>query len=125
MRRTSMEATIRQQFEGLASTLNERQRRRWAAAEAKAWGYGGITLVSRSTGVSRRAIHVGLRELKAKRSAVVPAGRVRRRGAGGKPLTQTQPGFITGLDALVEPTCVGDPESPLRWTCKSVRRLAA
>ena len=120
-----MEAAIRQRFEGLASTLDERQRRRWAAAEAKAFGYGGITLVSRSTGVSRRAIHVGLRELKAKGPSALCAGQIRRRGAGGKPLTQTQPGVMTALDALVEPTCRGDPESPLRWTCKSVRRLAA
>lgn len=120
-----MEAAIRQRFEGLASTLDERQRRRWAAAEAKAWGHGGITLVSRSTGVSRRAVHVGLRELKADGPLVLPAGRVRRPGAGGKPLMQTQPRLIDALDALVEPTCRGDPESPLRWTCKSVRRLAA
>jgi len=120
-----MEAAIRQRFEGLASALDERQRRRWAAAEAKAWGYGGVTLVSRSTGISRRAIHVGLREWEADGSSALPAGRVRRRGAGGKPLTQTQSGLTNALDALVEPTCRGDPESPLRWTCKSVRRLAA
>jgi transposase len=120
-----MEAAIRQRFEGLASTLDERQRRRWAAAEAKAWGYGGITLVSRSTGVSRRAIHVGLRELKSDETSSLPVSRVRRPGAGGKALTRTQPELIKALDALVEPTCRGDPESPLRWTCKSVRRLAA
>ena len=73
-----MEAAIRQQFEGLASTLDERQRRLWAAAEAKAWGYGGVSLVSRSTGISRRAIHVGLRELQAEPTTALE---------GGKPLT--------------------------------------
>jgi len=117
-----MEAAVRQRFKALAATLDERQRRLWAATEAKALGYGGITLVSRSTGVSRRTIHVGLRALKA---GTLSADRVRCPGAGRKPLTQTQPRLTEALDALVEPTCRGDPESPLRWTCKSVRRLAA
>jgi hypothetical protein len=119
-----MEAAIRQRFEGLASTLDERQTRLWAAAEAEAFGYGGITLVSRSTGVSRRAIHVGLRELQAD-LVTLPPNRVRRWGAGRRPLTETQPDLLRALDALVEPTSRGDPESPLRWTCKGVRRLAA
>jgi len=124
MRRAGMEAAIRQRFEGLASSLDERQRRLWAAAEANAWGYGGITLVSRSTGISRRAIHVGLRELQADLAVQSIGNRVRQRGAGRKPLTAKQPGLLAALDALVEPTSRGDPESPLRWTCKSVRRLA-
>src|SRR4051812_38317789 len=102
MRPTSIKAAIRQRFEDLASTLDERQRRQWAAAEAKALGYGGITLVSSCTGVSRRAIHVGLHELKAAGPSALPGGRVRRRGAGGKRLTQTQPGLRIALDALVE-----------------------
>jgi DDE family transposase len=125
MRRASTEAAIRQRFEGLASTLDERQRRLWAAAEARAWGYGGVSLVSRSTGISRRAIHAGLHELQDDPSAALPTNRVRRSGAGRKPLTTTQPRVIEALDALVEPTSRGDPESPLRWTCKGVRRLAA
>ncbi len=125
MRRASMEAAIRQQFEGLASTLDERQRRLWAATEAKAWGYGGASLVSRSTGISRRAIHVGLRELRAEPAAGLETIRVRRPGAGRRALTEKQPGLLAALDALVEPTSRGDPESPLRWTCKGVRRLAA
>jgi hypothetical protein len=119
-----MEAAIRQRFEVLASTLDERQRRLWAAAEAKAWGYGGVSLVSRSTGISRRAIHVGLRELQAESTAVADKGRVRRSGAGRRTLVETQPGLLDALEALVEPTSRGDPESPLRWTCKGVRRLA-
>lgn len=125
MRRASTEAAIRQRFEGLASTLDERQRRLWAAAEATTWGYGGVSLVSRSTGISRRAIHVGLHELQADATTVLTTTRVRRSGAGRKSLTQMQPTLLAALDALVEPTSRGDPESPLRWTCKGVRRLAA
>jgi len=124
MRRASKEAAIRQRFESLASTLDERQRRWWAASEAKAWGYGGVSLVSRSTGISRRTIHVGLRELQGDLTAALEIGRVRRSGAGRPTATQTQPGLLAALDALVEPTSRGDPESPLRWTCKGVRRLA-
>jgi hypothetical protein len=120
-----MEAAIRRRFEGLASTLDERQRRRWAAAEAMTWGYGGVSLVSRSTGISRRAIHVGLRELRADPKPTAIGYRVRRSGGGRKTLTDQQPGLLAALDALVEPTSRGDPESPLRWTCKGVRRLAA
>src|SRR5271167_4744014 len=102
MRRASMEAAIRQRFEGLASSLDERQRRLWAAAEAKAWGYGGISLVSRSTGISRRAIHVGLLDLQADPAVDSIGNRVRRRGAGPKPLTARQPDLLAALDALVE-----------------------
>jgi len=123
MRRANLEAAIRQRFEDLASTLDERQRRWWAAAEAKAWGYGGVSLVARSTGISRRAIHAGLRDLQAE-AAASPTQRVRRAGAGRPALTVVQPGLLAALDALVEPTSRGDPESPLRWTCKGVRRLA-
>src|SRR5262245_46895783 len=124
MKRDDQEALIRQRFVALAGTLDERQRRLWAAAEAKALGYGGASLVARATGVSRRAIHAGLNEL-APGQAALPPGRVRRPGAGRKPLTSRQPGLLDALDALVEPTCRGDPESPLRWSCKGVRRLAA
>lgn len=125
MRYASMEAAIRQRFKGLALTLDERQRRIWAATEAEAAGYGGVSLVSRSTGISRRAIHVGLHELHANAGDAAPADRVRRSGAGRKRLTETQPGLLSALDALVEPTSRGDPDSPLRWTCKGIRRLAA
>jgi hypothetical protein len=95
----------------------------WAAAEAKALGYGGVSLVARATGLTRPTIHAGLKDLAG--ATVLPPCRVRRPGAGGKPLTVTQPGLQAALEALVEPTCRGDPESPLRWTCKGVRRLAA
>jgi hypothetical protein len=124
MRNNSTEAAVRQRFADVESTLNERQRRIWAASEAKELGYGGISAVTRATGISRRAIHVGLRELAAPPVAM-PRERIRRPGGGRKPLTTTQPGLESALDALVEPTSRGDPISPLRWTCLSVRRLAA
>jgi len=123
MRRDCMEAAIRQRFLELRPALNERGRRLWAASEAKALRYGGITLVARATGISRRAIHAALNELHA--GTTLPPGRVRRAGAGRKPLTAAQPGLLAALEALVEPTARGDPDSPLRWTCKGVRRLAA
>jgi hypothetical protein len=125
MQTDGTEASIRHRFLDIADTLNERQRRLWAAAEAKALGYGGISLVAKATGVSRRAIHSGLVELVPGAADPLPQGRVRRPGAGRKPLTQRQPGLRAALEALVEPTCRGDPQSPLRWSCKSVRRLAA
>ena len=118
-----MEATIRQRFLELRPVLNERGRRLWAASEAKALGYGGVTLVAQATGVSRRAIHAGLNELRA--GTALAAGRIRRPGAGRRPFADTQPELLAALEALVEPTTRGDPASPLRWTCKGVRRLAA
>lgn len=123
MRNKSMEAALRGRFSRVRSLLNERQRRLWAAAEAEALGYGGVSTVARATGVSRRAIHAGLGELKAGRAAM-EAERVRRPGAGRKALTAWQPRLKAALDALVEPTSRGDPQSSLRWTCRSVRRLA-
>ena len=111
---------IRQRYDSLRPALDERQRRLWAASEANVIGYGGVTLVARLTGISRRAIHAGLGELAGNPSP----GRVRRPGAGRKPLTESQPDHLAALDMLVEPASRGDPGSPLRWTCKSTRRLA-
>jgi hypothetical protein len=119
-----MEAAVRLRFAQVASVLDERRRRLWAAAEAKAVGYGGVSLVARVTGLTRPTIHAGLKEL-ASGIVPLPEGRVRRAGAGRKPLTHTQPELLAALDALVEPTARGDPESPLRWTCKGIRKLAA
>jgi len=116
------EATIRKKFRGLVPFLNERTRRIWAATEATALGYGGVSLVTRATGISRRAIHVGLCEIKA--GDVLPEGRVRHPGGGRKSAVEHQPDLREALESLVEPLTRGDPESPLRWTCKSTRRLA-
>src|ERR1035437_4640983 len=103
----SMEVAVRQRFADVENTLNERQRRIWAAAEAKELGYGGVSTVTRATGISRRAIYVGLREL-ADLVAAIPRERIRRPGGGRKSLTITQLGIENALDALVEPTSRGD-----------------
>ncbi len=100
-------------------------RRLFAAAEASASGRGGITKVAQATGVSRRAIHAGLNELSAEKMSVDgQSKRIRKMGAGRKPIIETDSGLIAELARLVEPTTRGDPESPLRWTCKSLRTLA-
>jgi hypothetical protein len=123
METESMEEILRQKYAEVTPILGERGRRLWAAAEAKAVGRGGASLVARATGLSRSTIHAGLRELAAG-PADLPPGRARRKGAGRKRLTDAQPGLLSALDALVEPTSRGDPESPLRWSCKSTRNLA-
>jgi len=105
--------------------MDERMRRQWAAAEARELGWGGVSAVAGATGLSRPTIVAGLRELDQpahRRSA--EAVRVRRPGAGRRPLTETDPELLTVLESLVEPVTRGHPESPLRWTCKSTRRLA-
>jgi hypothetical protein len=117
------EEILRQKYAEVTPILDERGRRLWAAAEAKALGHGGPSLIARATGLSRSTIHAGMRELAAG-SADVPPGRARRPGAGRKRLTDRQPGLLGALDALVEPTSRGDPQSPLRWSCKSTRSLA-
>ena len=115
---------IRRKFRALNVELDERRRRQWAAAEARVLGYGGVVAVARATGLSRTTITAGLRELKLpvrqRRSAAM---RVRRVGGGRRRLTQIDEGLLAALEALIEPTR-GDPQSPLRWTCKSTRRRA-
>ncbi len=106
----------------LSPQLDERQRRLFVAAEARAAGYGGIAAVSRVTGVAASTIGRGLKELEA--PSTTPVDRVRRPGGGRKSLSETNPGLLDALNALVEPDARGDPMSPLRWTCKSLRRLA-
>ena len=116
------EAAIRRKFRALASRLDEHTRRVWAATEARALGYGGISPVARATGISRRAIAVGLREIE--EGEILPEGRVRRPGGGRKSAAHHQPDLPEKLEGLVEPLTRGDPMSPLRWTCKSTRRLS-
>jgi len=106
----------------LEGSLNERSRRLWAAAEAQALGYGGASLVAQATGISRSTIIRGMKEPRARKGA--QAGRVRRRGGGRKSATAVDPDLKVALESLVEPVSRGDPESPLRWTCKSTRLLA-
>ena len=103
--------------------LDERTRRIIAASEAIAFGYGGVSAVRRACGLSRKAIAKGIQEIK---SGSVPAGgRIRSEGAGRKKITTRDPKLLSALDRLVDPETRGDPESPLRWTCKSSRTLAA
>jgi transposase len=113
---------IRRKFDDLRENLDERARRRWAATEARALGWGGITAVAAATGLSDRTIRHGLRELDD--PDPLPSDRQRRPGAGRKASEQTQPRLRDALDRLIEPLTRGSPTSPLRWTCKSTRRLA-
>jgi transposase len=115
-------ATLRSKHAALVSVFTERSRRVWAATEARALGYGGITQVAQATGISASTIRRGLRELDA--DAPLPPERTRRAGGGRKRTTALDPTLLRDLEALVEPTAPGDPDSPLRWTCLSTRTLA-
>ena len=116
---------IAQRYELINWALDERLRRLVAAAEAKVLGHGGITAVAEATGVSRRAIHAGLKELESPTDgAVSTTSRIRRPGAGRKSIIEIDTTLATDLEGLIEPVTRGDPESPLRWTCKSLRTLA-
>ena len=117
------EDSLQERNAAILPHLDERQRRLFAAAEAKAAGYGGIAAVSRVTGIAASTIGRGLKDLE---SPTPPSlGRVRRPGGGRKSLTASDPQLLEDLNALVEPNSRGDPMSPLRWTCKSLRRLSA
>ncbi|MCA9018021.1 MAG: ISAzo13 family transposase, partial [Planctomycetaceae bacterium] len=118
-------ARIRRKYTALAPEMNERSRRQWAACEARDLGYGGVSLVSKATGISRPTICVGLQELDLPtRQRESEASRVRRTAGGRHRITYHDPDLIAALESLVEPLTRGDPESPLRWTCKSTRKLA-
>ena len=118
------EAGLARKFEVLARVLDERTRRLVAAAEAQAIGFGGVTAVAQASRLSRGTIIRGLAELQ---TASKPARgqRIRRKGAGRKRTMDQDATLKRDLESLVEPVTRGDPESPLRWTCKSVRQLAA
>jgi transposase len=115
-------AALRGKYIELLDDLDERGRRRWAAVEARALGYGGITAVASATGLSDRTIRTGLKELDA--FDPVPGHRQRRRGGGRKPHAFTQPGLRDALDRMIDPTTRGSPMNPLRWTIQSTYRLA-
>ena len=112
---------VRGKLRQLWPHLNERSRRMLAAAESVQLGYGGVSLVSQACGLSRVTITKGIKELKA---SPLPAERIRRWGGGRLRLTVQDPQLPELLESLVEPLARGDPESPLRWTCKSTRTLA-
>jgi transposase len=118
------EAAISERYRLLndGGVLDERRRRLWAAAEACSHGRGGIAAVARATGLNEETVRRGVRQLEAG-EAIAP-GRVRRVGAGNRPVSETHPGVEQALQALVDPVTRGDPESPLRWTSKSAAKLA-
>ena len=113
-------------YRALAEMMDERMRRRWAAAEAQAYGWGGLQAVSSAVGMSPNTIRKGLSELAAREeNPDEPLGkRLRREGGGRKRCTEADPELIETLQSLVEPTTRGDPISALRWTCKSTSNLA-
>jgi transposase len=115
------EAAIGERFRVLAGELNERQRRLWAAAEARSAGYGGISAVVRATGISESTVLRGLADLD---SGVAPEPGKVRRHPGRVPILEREAGLAEDLDRLVDPVTRGDPESPLRWTSKSGSKLA-
>lgn len=121
-------AILKQKYDALSPYMDERIRRLWAATEAQALGWGGVTAVSAATGLSRTTITAGLIETQrraAGEAETFTTSRLRRPGGGRKKLTQTDRTLWCDLESLVDPATRGDPQSPLRWTCKSTARLAA
>jgi hypothetical protein len=117
---------LAQKFAAVWPMLDERARRLMAASEAMMLAYGGVSVVHRASGLSRQAIARGIREIQqGEQGATLAPGRIRRPGAGRKPVTVRDPALLEALDCLIEPVTLGDPESPLRWVCKSTRVLAA
>lgn len=116
-------AWIREKYFAIAADLDERARRRWGAAEARSLGWGGIEAVAAATGLSDRTIRNGIKELDDPEA--LPATAQRRPGGGRKRREVEKPGLVTSLQRLVDSSTRGDPTSPLRWTCKSTRTLAA
>ncbi len=119
------EETIKSRYATIAMLLNERQKRLWAANEARHLGYGGISKVARSTGLSRSVIKTGIQELQEKKDKVIQFNRSRRKGGGRKRLEEKDKTLRSDLEKLVEPATFGNPQSPLRWTSKSTRKIAS
>jgi len=118
---------VRTKYELLLPLMTERLRRQWAACEAQTLGPGGVRTVAQATGLSRTTLWAGLKELRRRAerpAAEVPPERIRAPGGGRPALGDADPTLVRDLEALVEPTTRGDPQSPLRWTCKSTRKLA-
>lgn len=120
----AIEMRIAQKYEALRGVMTEQVRRMWAAAEARALGYGGVSIVSRAIGLTRPTITAGLKELGQAGQLAEPS-RVRRAGAGRRKVSELDAHLVPALEALVEPATRGHPMSALRWICKSVRTLSA
>jgi len=121
---STQEQAIKAKYEALKAELDERARRLWAATEALSLGHGGVATVARVTGLAESTVRLGKQELTSPAKPPDAPRRLRRQGAGRKRLITHDQQLLTALDALVEPTARGAPMSPLRWTCKSTRRLA-
>ncbi len=121
---TLLEQSVSARFTSLEPTFDERSRRLWAAAEALSAGRGGVVSVHRATGISRSTIYQGIKDLENPHKLQERLTRTRNPGGGRKKTVDVVPGLRSALEALVEPITRGDPESPLRWTCKSLRILA-
>lgn len=122
MKHTDLVKKIKKKFDLASPHLNERTRRIWAAIEAKALGHGGISILSSATNLSRSTIHLGLDELKSKRK--IDVEKIRKPGGGRKKIIEKDKTILGDLEAILEPATRGDPESVLRWTCKSTKQLA-
>ena len=127
MDRTSTVATIRDKYRMLASALDEKTRRLWAVSEATSVGWGGVSIVSEATGIAHTTIRRRVHDLESaalSTDEIVETRRIRRVGAGRKNVLETDPRICAALESLIEPGTRGDPQSVLKWTCKSTRRLS-
>jgi len=115
------ENTIKKKYMKLIPVMTERSKRIWAATEAFALGRGGISAVSRATGIHRNTIARGIGELES--PEMLAPDRIRRQGGGRKRSSVIDTTLIEDLEHLIDPVTRGDPESPLRWTCKSLRKI--
>ncbi len=118
---------VRRKYQLICPYLNEKSRRVWGAIEAQALGYGGISAVSRASGMNRNTIKAGFRDLQVQEQqgeSDRQMSSIRQTGGGRKRLEEKDATLLADLDKLLEPTTRGDPELPLRWTCKSVKNLA-
>jgi len=122
--REKQKRILQRKYRYLLPMLNERLRRCWAATEAQALGYGGLSMVCQAIGIDHKTVQVGLREMQSK-TKVLASDRIRKAGGGRKKLTEKDRDLTDALDKLIEPTERGDPETPLRWTCESTTNLAA
>ncbi len=125
-------SVIRRKYQRLSLKLDEKGRRLWCAAEALAVGKGGVAMVHAATQISRATIYKGIKELESKRGRKGKKrrrkksdGRIRKKGGGAKCVAVKMPGILLALEALIEPETKGDPQSPLRWTNKGLRKIAS
>ena len=117
-----IELNLKEEYSILVEELNERGRRKWAGFQAQRLGHGGKTIVHRATGLDYKTINRGINDIE--KGDNLDKGRIRRPGGGRQSLSQKHPNLKKDLENLVEPTTRGDPQSPLRWTCKSTNNLS-